>query len=694
MVIYPESLTEQLDFPFILQELEKLCYGKQARQMAGSLQPSSEEEEVRKRLLETSEFLQSFGQEHSVPLQGYAETEKELQLLGVSGSVLTAPQWHLIRQMLGSARELLLFLADKALILPTLSAAAAHLSPDKELQDAISAVINPEGVVRDDASDELRQVRKELQDNRRESERLYRAHIQRLRKLGQLADFEESYVNGRRVLGILAEHKREFKGIVLGQSASGRIAFMEPQNLIELNNLKLHWEESERREIHRILRELSDSLRPYVQQMSHYAALLSHFDFVGARARLARRMKACMPQLSANSEQQTIRLQQAFHPVLLLRHQPGEPPIVPITCSFTEEQRIMVISGPNAGGKSITLKTVGLLQLMLQCGLLLPASPQSEFSIKTRLFGDIGDNQSIEDGLSTYSSRLIKMKHFLQHCDRKTLFLIDEFGTGSDPDMGGALAETILDRLNERGSTGVVTTHFTNLKLLATHKQGIFNACMLFNSRSLKPLYQLQIGEPGSSFTFEVAEKIGLPEEILSEARQKLSREKIRMDELLNQLQAEKNTLIRLRRDLQKQMSKTTAEKREFQSLSDRLEQVLEQQHAQREERQRLMDMGRKLHQLTLEWTEGRDKKSVIGKFVKLAGFEQARKKEKEAEEKTLAWKQKKLEQVRTRIRVGSKVRMLKSRETGEVQALRGDRAIVLFGRVEMNIGLEKLEPV
>ena len=260
--------------------------------------------------------------------------------------------------------------------------------------------------------------------------------------------------------------------------------------------------------------------------------------------------------------------------------------------------------------------------------------------------------------------------------------------------MGGALAETILDRLNERGSTGVVTTHFTNLKLLATHKQGIFNACMLFNSRSLKPLYQLQIGEPGSSFTFEVAEKIGLPEEILSEARQKLSREKIRMDELLNQLQAEKNTLIRLRRDLQKQMSKTTAEKREFQSLSDRLEPVLEQQHAQREERQRLMDMGRKLHQLTLEWTEGRDKKSVIGKFVKLAGFEQARKKEKEAEEKTLAWKQKKLEQVRTRIRVGSKVRMLKSRETGEVQALRGDRAIVLFGRVEMNIGLEKLEPV
>jgi DNA mismatch repair protein MutS2 len=366
---------------------------------------------------------------------------------------------------------------------------------------------------------------------------------------------------------------------------------------------------------------------------------------------------------------------------------------IPINCSFVNDARIMVISGPNAGGKSITLKTVGLLQIMFQCGLLVPVAAKSEMCIKQSLFGDIGDNQSIEDGLSTYSSRLQKMNYFLKHTNEKTLFLIDEFGTGSDPDMGGAMAEVILNKMNETKAHGVVTTHFTNLKLLANHNEGIFNACMLFNSKTLKPLYQLHIGEPGSSFTFEVAQKIGLPIEIINEAKQKLSKEKLQMDKLLSQLQLEKNILAKIKRDLQKQMGKTTAEKREFQELNDKLEVTLEQSKEQKEDRQKLIEYGKKLHQLSQEWSNSKDKKPIIQKFIKLAGYEQAKKKEQEEFEKTKAFKEERILQIKSKIEIGSLVRMLKSKEIGTIKLLKdNNRADVQFGRMIMNIGIEKLE--
>jgi DNA mismatch repair protein MutS2 len=284
------------------------------------------------------------------------------------------------------------------------------------------------------------------------------------------------------------------------------------------------------------------------------------------------------------------------------------------------------------------------------------------------------------------------MNYFLKHTDENTLILIDEFGTGSDPDMGGAMAEVILNKLNERQAQGVVTTHFTNLKLLANSKDGIFNACMLFNSKTLKPLYQLHIGEPGSSFTFEVAEKIGLPKEIIEEAKLKLTKEKVSMDKLLNQLQQEKNKMAKLQRDLQKQMSKTTAEKREFKSLSEQLETTLEQSKSNKEERQKLVEYGKKLHQLTQEWITSKNRKSVIAKFVKLAGYEQAKKKEQEEYERTESFKTQRIEAIKEKIVVGSKVRMFKSKETGIIQSIKENRAIVVFGKIPMNIGLEKLE--
>jgi DNA mismatch repair protein MutS2 len=691
MNIFPSNLPEQLDFNYIIEKVAEFCFGKNAKEKAFILKPKTSLFHIEKELAETNEVLMSLLKNDSFIPNSYPEIDKELHLLTIDNTVLTALQFHQIRNLIKFSNELIQYFSDKLDVYPFLVNKLSHLEIDKIVIQFIDEIIDKDAIVKDDASPLLFSIRKELQENRSKSDRIYRNHIQRLKKAGQLADFEESYVNGRRVLGVLAEYKREVKGIILSQSSTGSISFIEPQNVVELNNERMELEDGERKEIYRILKELTTIIKPFQHIIKDYYEIMVELDFVKAKAKLGQLLKATKPIISKNKNQ-TI-LYNAFHPVLFLQQNEKNQATIPINCSFIEDARIMVISGPNAGGKSITLKTIGLLQIMFQCGLLIPVAAKSEMCIKQSLFGDIGDNQSIEDGLSTYSSRLQKMNYFLKHTNEKTLFLIDEFGTGSDPDMGGAMAEVILNKMNETKAHGVVTTHFTNLKLLANHNEGIFNACMLFNSKTLKPLYQLHIGEPGSSFTFEVAQKIGLPIEIIEEAKQKLSKEKLQMDKLLSQLQLEKNILAKIKRDLQKQMGKTTAEKREFKQLNDKLEVTLEQSKEQKEDRQKLIDYGKKLHQLTQEWSNSKDKKPIIQKFIKLAGYEQAKKKEQEEFEKTQAFKEQRILQIKSKIEIGSLVRMLKSKEVGTIKTLKdNNRADVQFGKMIMNVGIEKLE--
>ena len=691
MNIFPSNLPEQLDFNYIIDKVVEFCFGKNAKEKATIIKPKTSLFHIEKELAETNEVLMSLLRNDSFIPNSYPEIDKELHLLTIENTVLTALQFHQIRNLIKFSNELIQYFSDKEDVYPFLVNKLSHLEKDKMVIQFIDEIIDKDAIVKDDASPLLFSIRKELQENRAKCDRIYRNHIQRLKKAGQLADFEESYVNGRRVLGVLAEYKREVKGIILSQSSTGSISFIEPQNVVELNNERMELEDGERKEIYRILKDLTTIIKPFQHIIKDYYEILVELDFVKAKAKLAQVLKATKPIISKNKNQ-TI-LFNAFHPVLFMQQNEKNQPTVPINCSFVEDARIMVISGPNAGGKSITLKTVGLLQIMFQCGLLIPVAAKSEMCIKESLFGDIGDNQSIEDGLSTYSSRLQKMNYFLKHTNEKTLFLIDEFGTGSDPDMGGAMAEVILNKMNETKAHGVVTTHFTNLKLLANHNEGIFNACMLFNSKTLKPLYQLHIGEPGSSFTFEVAQKIGLPIEIINEAKQKLSKEKLQMDKLLSQLQLEKNILAKIKRDLQKQMGKTTAEKREFQELNDKLEVTLEQSKEQKEDRQKLIEYGKKLHQLAQEWSNSKDKKPIIQKFIKLAGYEQAKKKEQEEFERTQAFKEERILQIKSKIEIGSLVRMLKSKEIGTIKLLKdNNRADVQFGKMIMNIGIEKLE--
>lgn len=693
MKIFPAELPSLLGFDLIVDRLSGFCIGKNAKDLAKQLMPTANETLISTQLQETSEWITASAGQSVLSQSHYPEIDKELNVLRIQEAVLSAQQCRQIRKLITLANELIQFFSGKEDLFPALYQKLLPNEQDKTLIGLIDDVIDKEGIVKDDASEALQVIRNELQENRRQSDRLYKAHLQRLRKAGQLADIEENFVNGRRVLGVLAEYKREVKGLMLSQSASGKIAYIEPQNMIQLNNDRLQLEDDEQKEIYRILKITTESIRPFRKLIKGWYDLLIAFDLLNARMSLAQLLQAHHPVLNDRS-QHKISLKNAYHPVLYLQNKQQGNTTVPFQCSFDEQQRIMVISGPNAGGKSITLKTIGLLQIMFQCGLFVTAAHKSEMTVIDQLFGDIGDNQSIEDGLSTYSSRLIKMKYFLQHTHAATLFLIDEFGTGSDPDMGGALAEVILNKLNEKKCFGVITTHFTNLKLLANHQQGVFNACMLFNSRSLKPLYQLHVGEPGSSFTFEVAAKTGLDNELIDEAKSKLSKEKVKMDKLLNQLQVEKNNLEKLKRDIQKQMSKTTAAKREFNELNERLENSIQQHRENKAEKQKLMDYGKKLHQLTQEWTVSKNKKEVINKFVKLAGYEQVKKKEQDEFEKSQQYKESVLKKVKAKIRVGAKVKLLKSKETGIVKSIRDNRAIIIFGKVEMNIGLEKLEIV
>ncbi|MGI9191522.1 MAG: endonuclease MutS2 [Chitinophagaceae bacterium] len=689
MHIYPDNLTELLDFKQILLALEGYALHPQTRESIQQLSPYNSLQELDVVLTQVQEYRHHLDSKYAIPLREFPDIRHELRLLRIENAILQLPQVLRLRALWQIANELAVFFQEKEDDFPALMQLLQGLSNELHLLETLESYINPEGQIRDDASDALWQIRRNQEDNRKQSERVFRIHVQRLRKAGQLADIEENFINGRRVVGVLSEYKRENKGIFQGQSASGKITFLEPQNMVALNNDKIQLEDEERREIQRILFQISAFLKGYLSDFQLRLNVLLQFDLCRTKALLARDMHAHRPMLVHDAD--CIKFDKAYHPVLWLQYQKQQKPIFPLNVHLHAEQRLLVISGPNAGGKSVALKTIALLPLMVQHGLLIPAAPTSQLSLHHQLLGDIGDSQSIEDGLSTYSSRLRKMKYMLQKAGPGTLLVIDEFGTGSDPDMGGALAEVILHRLADSGAMGVVTTHFTNLKLLAGNRPGIVNACMLFNAKTLTPLYQLHVGEPGSSFTFEVAEKIGLEADILQEAKAKLSTEKWQVEQLLRQLQHEKNKLAKLQRDLQKQLGKTTAEKREFRELNDRLQQNMDVQKEQKEERQKLMDYGRKLHQLAHEWSLSKDKKPIIHKFVKLAGYEQALKKQQEAFQQTEAYRHEKIADILPKLSVGAKVYILNSREQGIITQLQHNKATVQLGRLLIQVGVDKL---
>src|SRR5690606_17907041 len=426
-----------------------------------------------------------------------------------------------------------------------------------------------------------------------------------------------------------------------------------------LNNL----EYEEKEEIKKILRTLTNFIRPYQQLLLEYQELLSEIDVISAKAKYAREIKALLPKITKERE---LYLKDAYHPILFRSNQKAGEKTFPQSIELNKENRIIVISGPNAGGKSITLKTVGLLQVMLQSGVLIPVHEYSRMCLFTRILTDIGDNQSIENHLSTYSYRLKNMNYFLRKCDEKTLFLIDEFGTGSDPELGGALAETFLEVFYERESFGILTTHYTNLKMLANELPHMTNANMMFDSRSLEPLFKLQLGEAGSSFTFEVAQKNGIPYSLINRSKKKVERGKIRFDKSIADLQKERSKLQKTTDSLKSKELLTAKQKDKLEETNAKIRQKLESYQELYDANQRLIYLGQKINDLSEKYFSNRRKKELIAEFMKIVEIENSkRKKETPKEKKVKKAKEKKVkEEVEKTVEVIRQEKMEEKKKT------------------------------
>lgn len=551
MIFEPKDVFRKLEFDKILDLLEKEAFTPMAAEQLREVSPMLHFAAIDRSLREVREFKLMLEKNDRFPLAVFPNVLPDLKMLEIDGFTLQAEAFQGIFRVLTMMRDVFKFFAGgaKKEIYPKLyeltqeDPVAGTLQNDPQgldtLMKAITAVFNDKGEIRPDASPELQRIRRDIQQKFRELDGRFRQIIQELRSKGWLSDSPESFRNGRRVLSVPAEHKRKIRGIIHDESDTGRTAFIEPEAVIEINNDLFELEHDERREIFKILRDLSGTFRPHGPLLAHYAHLLVRLDVVRAKSALALSMKAGMPILK---EKPIINVRKGYHPLLYLKNKQSGKKTIPFDVRLHPEQHILVLSGPNAGGKSVAMKSIGLLQIMVQSGLLIPVHELSEFGIFSQIFADIGDQQSLEDDLSTYSSRLQNARVFIQKADPKTLVLIDEMGSGTDPKPGGAIAEAILLQLYRKGVYAVITTHYSNLKVFAFRNPGILNGNMHFDKDTVSPTYELKIGRPGSSYAFEIAQKSGLSRDLISYARNRTGSETA-VDDILIELQREKQEL-------------------------------------------------------------------------------------------------------------------------------------------------------
>lgn len=691
MRLFDKNTLSVFEFEKVRKYVEENCRNASSKALAKALAPIEDREHCKLQLAQLNEFTGLLRNKAAIPDTLFVDFEAECNLLEVDGSVLTEKQFLNIKIVSGTVNDIIRFLSSKADLFPALQELLANVYKTDEIIKAIDAIVDETAYVRSSASKELASIRADLSKKTRESDRKFRQFVNELNKLGWIRENEAGFYNGRRVLAVMSEFKRDVKGLIHGSSETGKTTFIEPQETVALNNEIADLQNSERREVYKLLRQLTRTIHPFATLIKNYHILLTTVDFIRAKAYFAVELNANLPIIDKDP---CIELHKAVHPLLFLQNKASGKKTIPMSINMDRKQRIVIISGPNAGGKSITLKTVGLLQVMLQSGLLIPCSEKSKLSFFNNLLVDIGDSQSIENALSTYSSRLLSMKQFLNVANGRTLFLIDEFGTGTDPELGGAIAEVILEELAKKQAIGIITTHYTNIKLLADNLKGVINASMLFNPETLEPKYELVIGQPGSSYTFEVAEKIGLPKEIIKRAQDKVKSDKLKLNRLLADVQREKNNVTEQLQKLEEQTLAAQKAESRFRQQEGKLNEKLERNKEKQEEINKLVELGKKMNALAEEWQKGADKKAVIKKFVDSLTAEKHKKQYQLALEKKEQTKEKIIARVKKKIQVGGKVRILKSHQTGIVQEIIKDKARVTFGMMNSVVSLENLEPI
>jgi DNA mismatch repair protein MutS2 len=548
-VIFPVNFEQKIGFDTIRQMLKEACLSEPGRYLVDEIKPAYRLKTIAHTLGQTEELRQILLFELHFPSQDYIDMSAELNRITTEGSYIEPDAMLDLKLSLNTILSLLSFAqTERERSYPLLKELASDIFIDSGIIIRINQTVNEKGLIRDDASTELSRIRKAIISKQGTIQNRISKSLASAKREGWAQSNAEIVIrNGRLVIPLPAVNKRKIKGFIHDESATGQTVYIEPAEIFEINNDIRELEYAEKREIIRILVAFADFLRPFIQDLLIAYQFLGKVDFLRAKAKIALEFGGVMPLLSSNP---SINWMDARHPLLFLSHQAQKKIIEPLNIVLNAEERILIISGPNAGGKSVCLKTVGLLQYMAQCGLLVPLRETSEVGIFKDIFIDIGDEQSLENDLSTYSSHLLNMKVMLDKASDQSLILIDEFGAGTEPQVGGAIAETILSKFNSRNAFGVVTTHYANLKLLAGKEKGIINGAMLFDTRQMQPLFKLVIGKPGSSFAFEIAHNIGLPDEIIMLASEKIGTSQLDFDKQLEELETEKFELIKKEKQL------------------------------------------------------------------------------------------------------------------------------------------------
>lgn len=715
-----QKTLQDLEFPTLIEKVKAYCVTDLGKERCDEIAPYTSPSKAMASLRQTSEYVASFDNENAFPHHYFEPLSYELKLLRVEDSFLEASAFKKIHQLVTTTNELLRFVKKFEEYYPAIAKKSSELSENKEIIQLIDAVIDKYGEVKSTASLDLQNIRQNIKIVSGQINQSFNKALQYYQSMGYLDDIKESIVQNKRVLAVSSMHRRKVKGSVLGQSKTGSIVFIEPQSTLQFSREWEHLQVLEKEEIQRILRKLTAEIQPFTPEIIEFQNYLAFIDILSAKAKYAQIIGGIMPEIT---KEKTLYFREAYHPILLENNQKAQKKTYPQTIELSDNQRIIVISGPNAGGKSITLKTIGLLQVMLQSGFLIPVHERSKTFFFDRILTDIGDNQSIENHLSTYSYRLKNMNYFLKKVNENTLFLIDEFGTGSDPELGGALAEVFLEEFYAREAYGIITTHYTNLKILANELPEITNANMLFDERTLEPLFQLSLGQAGSSFTFEVAQKNGIPYRLINRAKKKVEGDKIRFDKTIANLQKERSKLFKTNENLKTQQQKAHEESQKMETINQRIQEKLENYQELYDRNQKLISLGQKLDDLAAQYFNNKSKKKLFGELLKVVEIENSKRKKiapkvqkkiKAKEEKLTQEVQEKIEEIRKekkekkhkeqqqqqanktnfKLKVGDRVRMQDGRAVGTIEAIEKKTAKVNYGLFMSQVPLEQLEMV
>jgi DNA mismatch repair protein MutS2 len=715
-VIYPSNFEEKIGFDRIRGLIEGYCLSPMGIEKTGNISFQTDIDTVSRAVTATWEFQQLLQLENDFPSENYYQISGCLEKIKIPGSFPEVREVFDIKRSLETVKSILTFFrkkeSDKYI---TLRSICVDVKVYPYVTDAADRIIDKTGNIKDNASVKLKEIRNEISTKTILASKRLHSILKEAQSLGIVdADVAPSLRNGRGVIPVNAYDKRKIKGLIHDQSSSGKTVFIEPEEIVAINNEIIELEYEERREIVRILTAFADNIRPYIDDLMLSNNFLGEIDFIRSKAILGNQLGSVRPVIERKPG---LFWKKALHPLLEIsfRKTPGRK-VIPLGIELTEKNRIILISGPNAGGKSVCLKTVGLLQYMLQCGFTIPAGEGSESGIFNEIFIDIGDEQSIENDLSTYSSHLLNMKYFLKHASSGTLVLIDEFGTGTEPMIGGSLAEAILGELNRKGIFGVLTTHYTNLKHFASLTEGIVNGAMLFDNNLMQPLFQLSIGKPGSSFAFEIARKIGLPEDILKIASEKAGvkninydrhlkdiardrrywetkRQNIRQDEKrLEELIAEYEKEIAGAKDLRKEI--ILRAKEEAKSLLDEsnrlIENTIREIKESQAEKERTKDVRRQLEEF----------KNTVKDEIKSSGttgeekIERLGRKVTRLRPRIIAKKPPVAEKPEKPLKAGDAVRMSDTMAAGEIVRIYGKTAQIETGTMMFIVPVVKLERI